>query len=185
MRNLIVIASIIAFLTSCASNTSPQEPKVLMVGFKIAGGEIVKCPTTDGGPLPAEFGSYKMEDAGPIIEKDSDGKRMFMVFTFGMSVKQNAEPNHIKVEDVTDDNALTIVDDTSPKPENGYWKANADPVLITRESVPWLYDTEPTIKIFRITIEDKNSPEKIILYQPAWFPVVAKTTLLTLVNKNN
>ena len=154
-----------------------------MVEFKIAGGQIVKCPATDVGPLPAENGPYKMEVAAFMTGQDETGKHTFLIFTFGLTVQKKGKPAHITVEDVTDAAAVMMVDDKGPKIEKKYWRGDAAPLMVQEASTPWVFDQKPTIRIFRVTISAKDTPD-VVLYQPAWYSAQAKSQIARMAKKN-
>lgn len=176
-KNLLVLLSLCVAVCSQAAESSK------MVEFKIAGGQVVKCPATDAGPLPAESGPYKMEVAAFMTGQDESKQHTFLIFTFGISVQKKGKPTHIRVEDVSDESAVTLVDDKSPKIEKKYWRGDAAPLMVQESSTPWVFDGKPTIRVFRVTISAKDGPD-VVLYQPAWYSAQAKSQIARLVKKN-
>ncbi len=176
-------STVLAALLFCAIYGSAIAAP-LMMAFKISGGQTVKCPITDAGPIPAESGPYKMKVAGFLLHREPDGRNPTLTFTFGFEVQKTATLTHVTVEDVSDDKAVLLVDDTNPKVETAYWKGNAAAVGVSKKSTPWVFDKKPTIKIFRLTIDSRDNPE-VILYQPAWYPAQSKAQIVQWATKND
>jgi hypothetical protein len=146
-----------------------------MVSFPISGGQTVKCPVTDGGPIPADNGIYKIVGAG--FGMDKEGKEPVIFFGFNFSVQKPVPVTRVVVEDVTDEKAVLLVDDNSPKIESLLWTGKAAEQKVSKSTTPWLFDKKPTIKIFRFTISAAGSPATV-MYQPAWYPVQTKAQVL-------
>lgn len=164
MRTLRLLAAILCTAVGLrgAEGTRPMV-------FTITGGQSVQCLVTDSGPLPAEHGPYRVEVAGIGLSQDAHGGTLSLIFTFGLRVAGPNAPGHIVVEDVSGDRAVTLVDDRNPDVEKGYWRRNAAPLPLSRQSAPWMFDGKPTFKVYRITISGKDSLP-VVLFQPAWYP---------------
>jgi len=156
---------------------------VKMVPFKIAGGQVVKCPCSDSGPLPAESGPYKMVGAGFELGPDSSGKHMALIFAFNLTVDKKGKPTHVLVEDVSGSSTITMVDDPSPRIEKKSWSGSAKPAIISESSTPWIFENKPTIMIFKVTISAKDTPD-VVLYQPAYYPAKMKAAVAEFAKKN-
>ena len=181
---MILSLTLLGCRTMSGDAGSPPAKESKMVDFKIAGGQTVKCPITDSGPLPAEGGPYRVEEAGLAMGRDESGEHTFLIRTFGITVGRGGTPSHITVEDVTDDTAVLMVDDKDPKIVKGYWKGHASPLTLSEDSTPWIFDDKPTIKIYRITISAKNTPD-VILYQPSWYAAQVKRSIAQWAKKKS
>jgi hypothetical protein len=182
LRESIRATGILALSTVLAAQATAQAPR--LVEFKIAGGQTVQCPATDAGPLPARSGPYQMEVAAFMTGKAGDGKPPSLTFTFGLSVENNAAPARIRVEDVTDEAAILLVDDREPKLVKKYWRGDAAPTPVSEQSTPWIFDPKTTIRVFKVTISARNAPD-VILYQPAWYSAQAKRQIASRVKNSD
>lgn len=145
--------------------------------FKIAGGQTVRCEVTEAGPLSARHGPYEMTTAGFSFGPDASGQHLALVFGFDLSVARRTKPTRIRVEDVTGEKAILLVDDQAPQTDRGFWSANAAPITVSRDSVPWLFETGPTTKVFRVTISAAKKAD-IVLYQPSIYAAATKAALV-------
>jgi hypothetical protein len=153
-----------------------------MQEFKIAGGQAVTCPVTETGPLPAESGPYKMVTAGFALGPDPTGKHLALIFGFDVNVNPKGKPTRVLIEDVSGDVASTMVDDSNPKVEKKNWSANAKPILISETSTPWIFENTSTIKVFKVTVSAKDTPD-VVLYQPAFYPAQMKAAIAAFAKK--
>jgi hypothetical protein len=81
------------------------------------------------------------------------------------------------VEDVTFDPVKTMVSDLEPVLREDAWRGFAEPLAITKEAVPWVYDDKPMMKVFRFTVR-YDDDQQSILHQLAMFPAAAKKAIL-------
>lgn len=146
--------------------------------FEISGGQTISCQVADAGPFPAaEWGPYKMNVAAFAAVPD-DNNNTFLVYTFGLYIQKKAKPTHITVEDVSDEKAVTLVDDKKPQIGKKYWRFDTAPSYVADEKAHWLFDLEKeTVRIFRITISAKDVAD-VILYQPARYSADAKNRIV-------
>ena len=174
--------NLLSFIACCvAFSAHTAEGRTKTAKFTISGGQTVECPVTDGGPLPAEKGPFKVDVAGLTTDRvDGD---LVLKFVFGVTVQGTMELSRVRVQDVSGPDAVTLVDDKNPKIAKNQWSGYAKPVRLSASTTPWLFDGKPTIKVFQVTITSPDHSE-IILYQPAWYSREAKTQLLKLLGKN-
>lgn len=168
-------SSLLAVLVSLCAVARVNAAQTVMVSFPISGGQTIKCPVTDGGPIPADNGTYKIIGAG--FGMDKAGKAPVIFFGFNFSVQKSVSLTRVMIEDVTDEKAILLVDDKNPKIESLLWTGKAAEQKISKSTTPWLFDNKPTIKVFRFTISATSSPDAV-MYQPAWYPVQTKAQVL-------
>ena len=158
------------------------EDEIVNFPFKISGGEIVYLPVTDSGPIPSEDEVAKIEVAGYLIGPGKgENKRAYLTWTFSVSFKQKKDLVSVRVEDVTDDKPILLVEDKLPIINNDIWKGKHKPLLINEDSLPWIYDKKTTIKVFKFTLTFKDNSTNII-YQPAWYSKQVKSKQLAYIN---
>jgi len=87
MKNVFPLL-IVALLMGCSSPQSRtyMGHKVIESPFELSGGEVVKLPITDDGPIPAETDSYKVEVAGFSVGK-SETQSHTAELTWGFALR--------------------------------------------------------------------------------------------------
>lgn len=140
--------------------------------FKIAGGESITVPITDAGALPAENEHAQVTSAGLLIEearKPAAGAVLLWHFEIAMKAPSKKLAS-VRVEEVWPSRtAVTLVDDTRPRIEDGSWSAISAGTPADAPPAAWLQSDEPSIFIFRMTVTPKAG-EPYVLHQLAWFP---------------
>jgi hypothetical protein len=56
---------------------------------------------------------------------------------------------------------------------NDVWRGLAEPISVNKKALPWVYDSGPTMKVFRFTVR-YNDDQRSILHQLAMFQPPAK-----------
>jgi hypothetical protein len=158
--------------------------KVFNMSFQIAGGETLKLPATDGGPLPAQNDNIKIDAAGFIVSPSKANPELLAVtWVFAFISKKDQKIERVTVEEVVPSKtAILVFEDEAPKLEGKRWSGHVHPIDATPESLPWLYSNEPSIFVFRFSVFAQGEPVQIF-YQPAWFPTQMKAAMIAPVTK--
>jgi hypothetical protein len=170
---------VVVLLTGCASSPASTHKQVVEMPFPIAGGQILRLPVTDGGPVPAENDKIKIEVAGFIIGPSAaDPTVPSLIWMFNFATKTDQKIEQVVIEEVaaSDSAKLMLVDDR-PNLKQGSWAGRSTPTKADRLSVPWLYSSKPSIFVFKFSVKVQGLPVQI-LYQPSWFPPAAKKAMM-------
>ena len=151
-----------------------QQKQTLQL--KIAEGRTISATFDDRGPFPAEDARVKVEVAGILVRFREDRKEPQLVWNFSFRAKVSQLLSGVKVDDVTEDPVVGLVNDSHPTLKENLWSGTAQPITINKETVPWLYDSKPMIKVFRFTIAYQDGNESI-LHQLAYYPASFKETV--------
>ena len=154
-----------------AQTTVAQPTKT--VQLRIAGGKTISATVADGGPLPAEDARLKIEVAGILVRFREDRKEPQLVWNFSFRAKVGQPVSAVNVDDVTEDPVSSLVSDSRPTLQDSVWRGFAQPIGITKEMIPWLYDSKPLVKVFRFTVRYEDDSEST-LHQLAWYPASFK-----------
>lgn len=130
-------------------------------------------------PRPRENKFIKMEDAGIETSRFSSGPALAYVFMF--SLKQPIKMTRVRVDDVTNNLPVLLIDDRRPKVTKNRWRGDTS-ALSMKQHFPWMFDGSTTKKVFRITIFAEGQGE-IALEQPASYDARTKKGLLQLTSK--
>jgi hypothetical protein len=125
-----------------------------------------------GAPRAAENEFVKIESAGLAFHNDPP-RGATLGFGFAFQLKRPLTLTQVKIDDITDQPAVVIIDDKNPKLKSGVWGP------LSKEAFPWMYDLFDTTKIFRLTISSKEQPN-IVLQQKTKFSGREKAQLMTI-----
>ena len=123
-------------------------------------------------PVHAEDDVAKVVDA---VLQTSPATKQARYFT-GVIVKDGRAPRSIKVEDVTDDQPVTFVEDAQPRLEGREWKCSSDLFSPDKDAVAWLLQDEDTIRIYRFTIVTAEGRADV-LYEAHSYPMAEKASM--------
>jgi hypothetical protein len=151
-----------------------QQTKTMQL--RIAGGKTISATVDDRGPFPAEDARVKIEVAGILIRFREDRKEPQLVWNFSFRAKVSQPVSWVKVDDVTEDPVVGLVSDSQPALKENVWSGIAQPIAISKDTIPWLYDSKPMVKVFRFTVRYQDDSEAI-LHQLAWYPASFKETV--------
>lgn len=151
-------------------STSPPASGPSTVSLPIAGGEIIEIEVLDGMPLPAQDERAKVEVAGWIRTKGEFGETL-VADSLAVSFEGDALPSWIRVEDVTTDPAMLLLDDPDPTVEGGAWRAAARKIPVEDAEAFSRPGDEASVLRFTIAFEDGS---RTILYQARILSAAAK-----------
>ncbi|HEY1268775.1 MAG TPA: hypothetical protein VGH16_16080 [Candidatus Binatia bacterium] len=154
----------------------PQPTETIEIG--IAGGQKITANISRGGPVPAEDLRIKIEIAGIIVGPSrTNSREPELVWNFSFRNKTNHNVLAVIVDDVTFDPIKTLVGDLEPVARDNVWRGFAEPIAVTKESLPWLFDSGPTMKVFRFTVR-YDDDQRSILHQLGMYSAGGKEALL-------
>jgi hypothetical protein len=122
----------------------------------------------------AEDDRYVVTESG--LTTFRRGGRNFVRWQFSIRVKRPTPLADIKIEEVSGNAPVLVLEDRQPHLDHTYWTKQSALVPASPQALPWLYDPETTLRIFRVTITD-ISGRRSVLYQPASFNHKAKEAI--------
>jgi hypothetical protein len=140
----------------------------------IAGGQTIDVVFGSHGPAPVEDADLIISHS-PVLEfnpKDQTHAEYF----FSFELKHDLKPTHVMVEDVSDDRAVTLVDDPHPQTMKKVWFRKSVPLESTSDKLAWLGQIDMSIRVYRFTIVDSGGVTHV-LYPAASYPPFIKTFL--------
>ena len=160
MRHILITISI-TLLVGCA--LIKQE------SFTISGGKIVSLVVERGWPsplsgssmFPSENEEIRIEEVGAYL---IDPKRKELTYSFRIQVKNGASLTSVKIEDVSDEQAQLLVDDTQPKLTKAEWVGYATPKKLADRNLRWVLSDQDSIRIYRFIVT-MNTEKKTVMYQ--------------------
>jgi len=98
-------------------------------------------------------------------------------WTFGLKLKQPVQLRSIRIEDVTEGAAVSLVNDQAPQVQGNAWTGYTGAIEPSASALPWLFDNTPARRTFRFTVTDLNGQESV-LEQTVTYPVKTKKDLI-------
>lgn len=153
---------------------------IILFPYKLAGGEVKHLPVTDGGPLPAEDDSIKIQVSGLFGSRPTEGQRAPQLeWVFGFTAKTPLEIARVKIEQVfPSDVPISVVDhvEEAPLKKVRDWSKRAAAGDMTAEANPWFFKAQGSVFVFRFTVIPQSG-KPIVLLQPTWISAPAKEAL--------
>jgi hypothetical protein len=165
MIRRLILGCCLGALLGCAASR-------LTVKLPISGGEYVPIQFSRGAALHAENDDLRVVDA--VFMVDAASKRA--LYFAGIIVKDGRPPRSVKVEDVTDDQPVTFVEDDHPRLADKEWKCTSDPFVPDQNTAAWLSQIEDTIRMYRFTVVTADGRTEV-LYEAHGYTAVVKTAM--------
>jgi hypothetical protein len=155
MKLFLCLMAVLVLLPNCASAGKPDPAENEFV--RIEGADLF----TTGGP------------------KEAKG----LVLSFLFYVKKPLTLTRVRVEDVTANPPVLLVDDKAPKVKTSkndkFWTGRAPSHALNAENYPWIFDGRNTKKKFRFTVSSKEVPD-MVLQQSAEYDRREKALLIRI-----
>lgn len=140
----------------------------------IAGDGHIRLTMLGESFAQAEDDRYVVTESG--LTTFRRGGRNFVRWQFSIRVKQPTPLANITVEEVSGNVPVLVLEDRQPRVDHTYWAKQSALILANPQALPWLYNPETTLRIFRVTITDVSGRTSV-LYQPASFNRKAKKAI--------
>lgn len=136
---------------------------------KIATGERLTFRLVNGRVDPAV--AEGLEAKPPVMAPDVKQKKVRYVF--GLAVKPSESLQRVRVDDVSDDRAVPLVDDTDPQIKNGLWTGHSAWFGADEPEVLWVNYLGESFRVYRITVTKADGRE-FVLHEGSVTPAFAK-----------
>lgn len=130
----------------------------------ISTGERIQIPLINGAPAPAQKGNITIKFAGLVPNPNPEEKHLKYIFDLEDTSPTPAKS--IVVEDVSDERAIPMVEDLSPKYVNHRWHGFSKPFTKDDEALGWIVHLSNTTRVFQFTVTAADG-SKTVLNQ-AW-----------------
>lgn len=157
-------AAAILLLSGCA-----HQPMTEIIA--VSGGQNLRFTRVGAGFVKAENERFVVDEAGLTTYRT--GGKNFVRWQFAIMPKRETAPQEVKIEDVTNDNPVLILEDRAPRIDERRWSRQSDLIRANTQSIPWLFEFVRTTRVFRITVRETNGKTSV-LYQAVLFTPKAK-----------
>jgi hypothetical protein len=157
------VAALLVIFAGCSS---PQMPSLKI---RTSSGEKITVDMSRGGVVGPENKDFKI--SGALLELNAKAKQA--LYAFGIDFKTKANVKNITVEDVSDEKAQVLVNETNPKVEKGLWRFASPPMGVESRAIAWIYEIDESFRVylFTITFEDGR---KVTQYHATYYPSFSK-----------
>lgn len=128
-------------------------------------------------PEPRENDFFKIENAG--FQADTSKSRPTLKYAFMFVLKKPIKILRVRVEDVSGNPPVLLVDDTTPKISGGRWHAMTSARPMTPDNFPWMFESSDTKKSFRVTVSTLDQGD-LVFVQPTKFYASVKKAIIQL-----
>lgn len=136
----------------------------------VAGGERLRFTFVAGQPSPVKAEGFEILDAG--IRPEAAEKKVICRFQF-RDENANRTLQSVRVEDVTEEEALVLIDDLAPKLDKQRWVAVTKPFDATSPEIKWVFYIADSVRVYRFTITTADG-RKVVMHQAAMVPAWVK-----------
>jgi hypothetical protein len=131
--------------------------------LKLATGELLVHPFERGVPLPAESKWTVCQGAGPAFVPEGGQYRL----NWSIILKPRGSPAQLRgitrvtVQEVVGAKAMQIFDGPAEVTDKGI-TIIAPEHIVSRERYPWLYSSEPTLLVLRVSLFKAGEQDKLL-----------------------
>jgi len=122
-----------------------------------------------GGVVGGENKDVKIGTAGFL----TNTQQRKGVYVFGIEFKNAATPRSVKIDDVTDDRVLPMVDDSDAKVAGRIWRWTCPPIALDDAMLKWIREIDDSFRVYRILII-LGDGRQVKLYHAVFYPAFAK-----------
>ncbi len=146
---------------------------------EIAGGEKIRVPFTKGGTEMTNLDGVQINTATFTLNPD---KKILHVFEFTDS--RNRPLRSVRVEDVSDATAVTLVEDAAPKSASGgRWRGEVPPVDLADSRLAWMATISNSLRVYRFTLTFADG-RTLVLLQGSFYPAGMKAAVRQALGQN-
>ena len=160
----ILVAVTVLLLSGCAHQPMTET-------IAVSGGQNIRFTRVGAGFVKAENERFVLDEAG-LTTYRTEGKN-FVRWQFAIMPKEETALRLVRIEDVTNDRPVLILEDRAPQIDERRWSRQSDLIRANTRSIPWLFEFGRTTRVFRIKVRETNGKTSI-LYQAVLFTPKAK-----------
>jgi len=154
----LIAFTLATLVAACASSGS------LSMLATIAGGEKIAVPLGPRGVEPSKKDDIQIEFSGCALNREKK-----LVYGFEFSDARGRALRHVRVEDVSDDAPVLLLDDAQPALERNRWRGTSRLFEPEDPALAWVATITNSLRVFRFTITQADGRE-IVLHQGAMYP---------------
>jgi hypothetical protein len=152
---------------------------------RVSTGERIQIPIKNGAPLHAKSGTIEIAYVGVQPGLSPENKDKHFIYYFLVWENSGKAPRSIRVEDISDEKAVLMLEDLAPKLSPlKRWGAATRPYTAADPDMHWVSYVDDSMRVFRFTIINSEG-QKIVLDQGWYLPTWAKATIRKALGMGN
>jgi hypothetical protein len=145
----------------------------------IAGGEKIRVPIGPNGAVLTREGGVQINTFSFTLNPEKK-----FVYVFEFTVERNRPLRHVRVEDVSDESAVTLIDRADPTlSAAGRWRGESEPLSTGNGRLKWLATISNSLRVVRFTLTFADGKTQV-LHQGTLFPAGLKSTARQAMGQN-
>jgi hypothetical protein len=144
----IISLPLLSLLAGC------QTGEVSKVIPTSGGGQII-VPLTREGMKPGSADGYHVTLAA--LEPGKELREVY--YLFHLTATKNPALKHIKIEDISDETAATLVDDADPKWEDSTWTGKSETMTPEDPRMKWALQITLSMRVYHFTLTRKDGSQ--------------------------
>lgn len=125
----------------------------------VATGERIHIPLERGTPITARKGNITIAFSS-LIPTASNSQEL--AYLFGLEDKDPSPPKSIRVEDISDEHPMLMVEDLDPKLTNHRWSMKSRMFKGTEPELLWVANVDNSMRVFRFTITAQDGTTTVL-----------------------
>lgn len=158
-------AWLVLLLGACATTETVRR-------IPIAGGKVIDVAIGPQGPRPGQADGFTVVLAA-LMPSPEPGTNLYR---FGFTAPPGAALHRVRVEDVSDERVILLLDDAAPALRDHQWSGATAPLAAADPRLAWLYHVVPSLRVFRFTLTGESG-HVTELYQLAAYPPFIKEAI--------
>jgi hypothetical protein len=164
-RSLTLSLGALLFMAGCAT-------KEYTYNTVVSGGEQLHFSIVGGRPAPATADGIKILEAG--LRPDAQLKKVLYGFHFSDTGGHSLQS--VRVEDVSETEAVLLLEDLQPKMVDHQWNGTTRLFEADDPALKWVFYVNDSVRVYRFSITFADG-RKLILNQAAMVPGWVKMTI--------
>jgi hypothetical protein len=145
----------------------------------VAGGERLTFRMVKGRMDDMKVDEF--EGRSPVVLPDKGQKKIS--YAFGIHVDSPTPPKHVRVEDVSDEQPILLLEDASPQLNKQYWRAQSAWYGVDAPEINWVTFLGESVRVYRFTITAADG-RTVVLHQGMVVPAFQKVMMRHLLGKD-
>jgi hypothetical protein len=138
----------------------------------IVGGEKIRVPIGPNGAALTREGGVQINAASFTLTPEKK-----FVYVFEFTVSGNRPLRHVRVEDVSDESVVMLIDRADPTlSAAGVWRGESEPLGTGDRRLTWLATVSNSLRVVRFTLTFADGKTQI-LHQGTLFPANTKSAV--------
>lgn len=169
----VVLMALVGFGAAGCATSEYRYSKV------VSGGERLTFRMVKGRMDDMKVDEF--EGRSPIILPDKDQKKIS--YAFGIHVASSTPPKHVRVEDVSDEQPILLLDDANPQLVKAYWRGQSAWYGVDAPEINWVTFLGESVRVYRFTITAADG-RTVVLHQAMVVPAFQKAMMRALLGKD-